>query len=180
MPVTAGLPATGQVPTSAGRSATGDLGIGAAEAHAPFAHRLPVLGHADYGWTVRPLDGEPVALEAFRGRVLFINLWASWCAPCVRELATIERLHRRLADTEVEFLLVAAEGETPVRRFLRRHRYDLPFYLEEEPIPPAFGMRGLPTSWVVDQGGRIVLLRHGEAVWDGDRVEALLRSLVER
>ena len=170
VPATVALPAAGQLPAERGGAAS----------RAPFPDSSPVLGYADYRWTVRPLDGEPVALEAFRGRVLFINLWASWCAPCVRELETFERLRHRLADTGVEFLLVAAEGEAPVRRFLRRYRYDLPFYLEEERIPPAFGMRGLPTSWVVDRGGRIALLRHGEAVWDTDRVEAFLRSLVER
>jgi len=46
-------------------------------------------------------------------------------------------------------------------------------------IPAAFGLRGLPTSWVVDREGQIVLLRHGEAVWDTDEVEAFLRAVAE-
>ncbi len=138
---------------------------------------LTVYGHADYDWTIRPLDGEPVPLEAFRGRVLFINLWASWCTPCVRELASIERLRDRLADTDVEFLIVAAEGERPVRTFLRKYGYDLPIYLEVDPIPAAYGMRGLPTTWVVDREGRILILRHGEAVWDTDEVEGFVRGV---
>lgn len=138
---------------------------------------LEVYGEADFDWRIRPLGGEPTKLEAFRGRVLFINLWASWCTPCVREMASIERLRDRLADADVDFLIVAAEGERPVRRFLRRYGYDLPIYLEEEPIPTAFGLRGLPTSWVVDAEGRIVLMRHGEAVWDTHEVERFLRAL---
>lgn len=141
------------------------------------AQELEVYGRADYDWSIRPLEGEPTKLGAFRGRVLFINLWASWCTPCIREMASIERLRDRLAGAEVDFLIVAAEGERPVRRFLRRYGYDLPIYLEEEPIPTAFGLRGLPTSWVIDPEGRIVLLRHGEAVWDTDEVEAFLRAL---
>ncbi|MDE2974609.1 MAG: TlpA disulfide reductase family protein [Gemmatimonadota bacterium] len=141
---------------------------------------LPVYGHADYGWTIRPLGGDPVELEAFRGDVLFINLWASWCMPCVREMETIERLGARLADTEVRLLIVAAEGERAVRRHLRRHPYDLSIYLEAGRIPPAFGLRGLPTSWIVDRQGRIVVLRHGAAVWDTDQVERLLRALLLR
>jgi thiol-disulfide isomerase/thioredoxin len=138
---------------------------------------LAVYGRADYDWTIQPLDGEAVKLEAFRGRVLFINLWASWCTPCIREMETIERLKDRLADTDVEFLVVAAEAERPVRRHLRKYRYDLPIYLEVERIPPAFGLRGLPTSWLVDREGRIVLLRHGEAVWDTDEVAAFVRGV---
>ena len=138
-----------------------------------------VYGQADYDWTIRPLDGEELDLETFRGKVLFINLWASWCTPCIREMETIETLKDHLEDTDVEFLIVAAEGERPVRRHLRRYSYDLPIYLEVDRIPAAFGLRGLPTSWVVDREGQIVLLRHGEAVWDTDEVETFLRAVAE-
>ena len=158
---------SGQTRTMAGGVANGGAGDG-----------LTVYGHADYDWTIRPLDGEPIDLEAFRGDVLMINLWASWCTPCIREMETIERLGERLADTDVTFLIVAAEGERAVRRHLRRHSYDLPIYLEVDPIPAAFGLRGLPTSWIVDRQGRILVRRHGEAVWDTDEVERFARSLV--
>lgn len=142
---------------------------------------LHVYGHADWNWRIRGLgEDEPVRLDAFRGRVLFINLWASWCIPCVREMGSIERLRERLEDTGIVFLAVAADREAAVRRFLRRHGHALPVYLEETRIPASFGLRGLPTTWVVDGAGRIVLLRHGEAVWDTDEVEAFLRSLAER
>jgi thiol-disulfide isomerase/thioredoxin len=140
---------------------------------------LVTYGDADYSWKIRLLEGATTTLEPYRGEVLFINLWASWCTPCVRELASIERLWERLGDTDVRFLIVAAEGERPVRRFLRRYGYDLPFYLEISRMPTGFGLRGLPTSWVVDRDGRIVLLRHGEAVWDTDEVEAFLRRVAE-
>lgn len=138
---------------------------------------LVVHGEADFGWTVRPLDGKPVALGAFQGEVLLINLWASWCTPCVREMGSLDRLRERLADTDVHFLVVAANDERAVRRHLRLHPSGLPIYLEVDRIPEAFGMRGLPTSWLVDREGRIVLLRHGEAVWDTDEVEAFIRSV---
>ena len=142
------------------------------------ADGLTVYGHADYGWTIRDLDGNETELAAFRGEVLFINLWASWCVPCIREMASIEGLQARLSDTDVEFLIVAAEGERPVRRHLRRYPTTLPIYLEVEEIPASFGLRGLPTSWLVDREGRILLLRHGEAVWDTYEVEAFVRAVV--
>jgi len=160
--------ALGYAPAAAQR-ATGD-GLLAEDS-------VAIHGHADYDWTIRPLGGEPVELEAFRGSVLFINLWASWCAPCIREMETIERLGERLSDTDVRFLTVAAEGERAVRRHLRRYPNDLPIYLEVDPMPAAFALRGLPTTWIVDQQGRIVVLRHGEAVWDTDEVERFARAL---
>ena len=138
---------------------------------------IEVYGQANFDWTIRTLDGDEFQLEEFRGKVLFINLWASWCSPCIREMETIEDLRHRLADTDVEFLIVAAEGERPVRRHLRRYSYDLPIYLEVDRMPPEFGLRGLPTSWIVDRAGRIVLLHHGEAIWDTDEVEAFTRAV---
>ena len=140
---------------------------------------IQIFGEADYDWTLRPLVGSELELETFRGEVLFINLWASWCTPCIREMGSIERLRHRLADTDIRFLIVAAEGDRPVRRHLRRYSYDLPIYLEIDGLPTSFGLRGLPTSWVVDRQGRIVLLQYGEAVWDTDEVEEFLRSLAQ-
>lgn len=134
-------------------------------------------GRADYDWTIRRLNGEPVELETFRGEVLFINLWAPWCPPCVRELRGIEELRRRVSDTDVRFLIVSTEDRESVEEFLRRRQYDLPFYLELETVPAAFGRVGLPTTWVVDRRGRIVLTRHGAARWDRGPVASFLRSL---
>lgn len=164
------------------------VGWGTAGAQEPPSERraasgpgvLEVYGQADYDWRIRSLEEDrSVRLEAFRGRVLFINLWASWCTPCIREMGAIERLRERVSDTDVVFLAVATDGEAAVRGFLRRYGYDVPVYLEATPIPDGFGMRGLPTTWVIDGAGRIVLMRHGEAVWDTDEVEAFLRSLVD-
>ncbi len=178
--VAVGLPAGGALQAQEAAADGAGSEASAATTLVPAGQDLDVYGQADYEWRIRPLDGRPTTLDAFRGRVLFINLWASWCTPCIREMGSIERLRKRLADADVTFLVVAAEGERPVRRFLRRYPYDLPIYLEEEPIPSAFGLRGLPTSWVVDPQGRIVLLRHGEAVWDTDEVEAFLRAIAAR
>lgn len=138
---------------------------------------LEVYGEADYDWTVRPLDGDELSLGVYRGEVLFINLWATWCLPCIREMGSIERLQERLADTDVRFMIVAADDEPAIRRYLRRYSYDLPIYIEEDRIPDAFGLQGLPSTWLVDRDGRIVLVRHGEAVWDTDEVETFIRAV---
>lgn len=137
------------------------------------------LGPAEFAWTLRTLEGERVRLERYRGRVLFINVWATWCAPCVAEMAGIERLRAGLAGSGVEFLLVSPEDPEPVERFLRRYRYDLPIFLEGEEMPDGFALRALPTTFIVDHSGRIVLRHRGATEWDQPAVEALLRRLAE-
>jgi thiol-disulfide isomerase/thioredoxin len=138
---------------------------------------VEVVGEADFRWRLRTLDGSPTSLEAYRGRVLFINMWATWCGPCVQELAGIQTLVESMKDSGVAFLLVSPEDPEQVERFLRVHGYDLPVYLEVQEMPPAFGLRALPTTFVVDRQGRIVLRHRGAADWDQDDVRSFLLAL---
>lgn len=137
----------------------------------------PSNGNADYDWILRRLNGNEVKLEEFRGQVLFINMWATWCEPCVQELESIQDLMASPAAREVVFVLVSPEDPEPVERFLRIHGYDLPVFLEVQDMPPAFGLEVLPTTWIVDRDGRIVLKHRGIADWNQSEVAELLRML---
>lgn len=132
----------------------------------------------DYAWRVRGLDGRAVPLEAFRGRVIFLNVWATWCRPCVAEMASIQAAADSLAGSDVAFLLVAPQPRGQVERFARRHRLRLPLFLEHDPIPELFGLRALPSSYVIARDGRIAIRRRGAAEWDAPPVLAALRALV--
>lgn len=140
---------------------------------------LMVYGRADYTWTLRTLEGERVPLEKYRGRVLFINMWASWCLPCVAEMESIQQLRDSLRGSEVEFLLVSPEEAEPVERFLKRYGYALPVFLEAGEMPEAFGLRALPTTYVVDRSGNIVLKHRGATDWDDAAVRAFLSRLAQ-
>lgn len=132
---------------------------------------------APLDWRLSTLAGEEVSLARFRGQVVFINYWATWCKPCVAELASIQRLQQALAGERIVFLLVSPERPGTVARFLRRHRYTLPAYRELQRPPPAFGFRALPTTWVLDAQGRLVLTHRGAARWDSPRTVDALRHL---
>lgn len=138
---------------------------------------LEILGHADYGWEIARVGGPEEALDAFRGRVVFLNFWATWCKPCVQEMASIARLAEVLEDTDVAFVLVSPEREAAIQRFARLHGLDLPLYREVQDVPSDFGVIGLPTTVVLDTQGQIVLRHFGAAAWDQSGVEDFLRAL---
>ncbi len=134
---------------------------------------------ADFRWRLKEVGAAPTSLEAFRGRVLFINMWATWCGPCVRELAGIQALMESLEPEgrDVSFLLVSPEEPERVEPFLRVQGYDLPVYLEIQEMPEAFGLEALPTTWIVDSRGRIVLKHRGAADWNQPEVRDFLLAL---
>ncbi len=157
-------------------SGTGSV---APAALAPPPTDLEVLGEADLGWSVRTLDGEVVRLEELRGRPLFVNVWATWCPPCVAELGSIRALMDALEGSDVAFLLVSPEDVGTVAPFVEGLGYPLPVAVEHTRMPGSWGVAALPTTVVVDRAGRIVLRHRGAADWSQEAVRAFLASLGE-
>jgi thiol-disulfide isomerase/thioredoxin len=133
---------------------------------------------ADFGWTLQTMDGRQQTLEAFRGRVVVINAWATWCEPCVAELRSFTALRAAVPDSGLVFALVAAQRREPVAAFIRRRRLALPVYLELTPAPRVYDFNAVPTTWIIDRTGRIAFRHRGAMRWDTDAVQALLRALL--
>lgn len=133
------------------------------------------LGAFDYEWQLTALDGRELSLTEFRGKVIFLNVWATWCPPCVDELPAIERLHEQTRDDGIVFVLVSNEEVEDVRRFTEG-RYALPFYVSKS-IPAAFGSKGIPATFVINEQGRVVFTQHRPAAWDSSACQSLLHTL---
>lgn len=171
-----------------GRALAGVVGLalltpGTAELQAQAAtDALEVLGAFDYDWSVRTAKGEEIALETFRGEVLVVNFWATWCVPCVAELESFERLEAELdgRDAQVRFLYVSPERPDLVEDFHRRHARNLDLVTEVRRAPPSLGDLVLPTTFVVNRAGEIVLRHRGASDWGltavADFLSALARS----
>ncbi len=134
----------------------------------------------DYDWSVRTLDHAEVPVERYRGRVLVVNVWATWCPPCVAELASFEVLAGRVDPERVALLLVSPESASVVEAFQRRHELAAPLVVESRPLPESLGALVLPTTFVVDPTGRVALRHRGAADWGDPRVAAFLDSLSPR
>jgi thiol-disulfide isomerase/thioredoxin len=124
-------------------------------------------------------DGMPSNLAAFRGKVVLLNYWATWCAPCIEEMPSLERLHARLggADFTVIAVSVDRQGLEIVQPFLERIGLkQLPIYLDRSGASMrAFGIRGLPTTMIIDREGNEVGRLEGMADWQSPAAEALIR-----
>jgi thiol-disulfide isomerase/thioredoxin len=129
-------------------------------------------------------DGARVRLADFKGRVVLVNFWATWCAPCVEEMPTLDALQADLGSDAFTVLAVSEDmgGLETVEPFLR-DKLDLQtldIYLDDKgALAQAFGVRGMPTTYLIDASGRVVGGLEGPANWNGAPVKKLIRHYID-
>ncbi len=138
-------------------------------------------GAAAPAFRLAALSGGAQELASYRGKVVVLNFWATWCPPCVSEMPSLERLHRTLSPAGLAVLAVSAdEDEADLRRFVAEHGLTLPV-LRDPGGRVAFDRyraTGYPETFVIDRSG--VLLQHtvGPAEWDTPQALAYFRGLL--
>jgi len=132
---------------------------------------------------LRALGGGSVSLADFRGRVVFVNFWATWCAPCEEEAPSLERLRRRLSGTGFEVLSVTIDDPVSyeaVEEFRREFSLSFPILLDpERKAYDSYGATGVPETYLIDAQGRLVERFIGPRNWDEDRYPRTVQRLME-
>lgn len=110
-------------------------------------------------------NGKVVSIPDLKGKVVFLNFWATWCPPCKAEMPSIQVLKDKFKDNdEVKFLIVEIEGEKEkARDFMRQGEMDLPVYYPESQIPREWLEGAIPTTVILDKTGRIAARHEGMA-----------------
>jgi peroxiredoxin len=125
-------------------------------------------------------EGRPHKLAAYRGKVVLINFWATWCEPCRQEMPSIQRLRDRLAGRPFAVLAVNVdEPYTRVRQFLKQTALDLPILMDpNKVVTRAWGVRVLPVTFIVGPDGRVRYRLVGDLDWNSDTVAGVISSLM--
>jgi thiol-disulfide isomerase/thioredoxin len=135
------------------------------------------LNSSDYNWVLHDVKGGTLEVQALRGRVIFLNFWATWCPPCIAELAEIQRAYKRHGNSVV-FLLVTDQDPAVVEAFLEKHGYDLPVAFSRTPVPPVFVHGSIPTTYIISREGRIVVRKTGAVNWDSRGTSRIFEQLL--
>ena len=134
-------------------------------------------------FTFPGLDGKMVSLTDFKGEVVFVNIWATWCPPCREEMPSMEKLYRELKGNDFEILAVSidASGAVVVAPFMKEYRLSFPALLDPEgTIKNLYGTTGVPESFIINKEGIIEEIVIGPRDWSTPEVVRFFRNLIQR
>jgi peroxiredoxin len=142
--------------------------------------RGPSTGYAAVDFTLPDLAGNPVTLGDLRGKIVFLNLWATWCAPCRAEMPSMQRLYDRFKGREFAMLAVSEDTDADdVAAFVKELNLTFPILLDSSNrLPARFGVTGYPETFVIDRDGRVIKHVIGPEDWMNPQIIAYFEKLI--
>jgi peroxiredoxin len=134
-------------------------------------------------FTFPGLDGEMVSLTDYKGKVVFLNIWATWCPPCREEMPSMEKLYQQLKGEDFAILAVSidASGAKAVGPFMKEYGLSFPALLDTGgTMQNLYGTTGLPESFIIGKEGRIEKIVIGPMDWSTPEVVRFFRNLLQR
>jgi peroxiredoxin len=133
-------------------------------------------------FTLPDLDQKMVSLSDYKGKVVLLNIWATWCPPCVEEMPSIERLHQELKDQDFEILAVSIDvlGANAVIPFMKKHNLSFPALTDTKgALKNLYQTTGVPESIIIDKQGNIAEKIIGARDWASPGAIRLFRNLIQ-
>lgn len=144
----------------------------------PESFMPPVLPRPAPALELKSLEGRAASLEEFKGKIVLVDFWATWCKPCVKAMPDLMKLHSKFADKgfTVVGISLDEEGAKAVRPFVEKRKINYPILLDESKAWKLWGVRAIPAMFLIDKDGKIVRQWVGTA--DKKELERAIESLV--
>jgi peroxiredoxin len=150
----------------------------------PFLTYSPLkTGRSAPDFTFPGVDGKMVGLSDYRGKVVLVNIWATWCPPCVDEMPSMERLYKELKGENFEILAVSLDafGTKAVAPFMKKYNLSFPALMDPNgSIQTLYQTTGIPESFIVDQEGILIKKIIGARDWATPEIIGFFRDLIQK
>lgn len=134
-------------------------------------------------FTLKDIQGTNVSLSDFKGKVVLINFWATWCGPCKAEMPSLNNLHKALKDKGFAVLAISTDSsEKPVRSFVTERGISFPVLMDKDRTvySDKYAVIGLPMSFLIDKNGVVVGRVVGEVVWDSPEMKNKIEGVLNK
>ena len=147
----------------------------------PFSVSAISVGETVPLFKARTIDGsKSLALEDYRGKVVLLDFWASWCPPCLKSLPKYNDLRREIGTANFEIVAINVDENTDdARKFLQKHPVSYPIAKDPKGIlPGVFGVKAMPTSYLIDQNGVVQYVHAAFKEGDIEKLKAEIQKLI--
>lgn len=143
------------------------------------AHGVAISDEAP-DFTLKSLKGSNLRLEEYRGQVVLINFWASWCGPCRQEMPVLDRLHNRYEDAGFLVLGVNVEGEAkPAQKIVDKTNVTFPVLIDkDQKVSELYNLEAMPSTIVVDRDGIVRYIHRGYKPGDEVKYVEIVKTLI--
>jgi thiol-disulfide isomerase/thioredoxin len=138
----------------------------------------PEIVQEDRALLFEDLAGNTYQLGDFDGEVILLNFWATWCPPCRAEMPSIQKLYDDYGS-KIAMILISSEEKEVIESYLREQSYDLPVYIQRTALTPSFPVRSIPTTFLINKKGEILLEKKGAANWNSEEFRKQLDELIQ-
>jgi thiol-disulfide isomerase/thioredoxin len=136
------------------------------------------ISKVDYNFRVVDQEGLLIQGDELKGKTVFINLWATWCPPCVAEMPDINRLYNEVASDDIVFLMISLDEDfEKAKTFVQKKSYDFKIHQFASTPPSSLYSKIIPTSFVLSPDGNIVVRKEGMAKYNSKSFREFLKSL---
>ncbi|MBO6880762.1 MULTISPECIES: TlpA disulfide reductase family protein [Winogradskyella] len=128
-------------------------------------------------WILKSDNKEVLNFNDTKNKVVLINFWATWCAPCIAEMPSLQKLYEKYGN-EVEFLFVTNESAKTIQAFKNKKNYTFPVYIRRSDVPKELITRSIPRTFIINKKGEIVIDESGAVDWYSETVRNQLGQLL--
>jgi len=134
----------------------------------------------DYNFEMKDLEGNKFSFDQYKGKVIFINVWATWCGPCKAEMPGIQSLSEKLKDEPVEFVMLSVDKESALSKvitYLEKNHYTFPVFMPHGYLPEQMQVPSIPTTFVIGKDGKVLMKETGTRNYD---TRKMINFLIEQ
>ncbi|WP_333819569.1 TlpA family protein disulfide reductase [Ohtaekwangia sp.] len=134
----------------------------------------------DFNFTVKDLSNNTIDFKQFKGKTIFLNLWATWCGPCRAEMPSIQKLYEQVDHSKVVFVMLSldrAEDTQKVSQYIKDKGHTFPVYIPTGYLPEQLNVPSIPTTFVISPQGKVVSRKVGTANYDTSDFKEFLEKM---
>ncbi len=142
-----------------------------------------VIKSFDYNFKIKDLNGNVIDFKDFKGKTIFLNVWATWCGPCRVEMPSIQKMYDKVDKEKIVFIMLAVDERKDFEKvvnFVNDKDYTFPVFVPHEFLPDQLRVRVIPTTFVIDPKGKIATKETGAANYDTEEFKSFLEGLATK